>query len=135
MSFQAVTAYERFVARAKDAVSGAPYWKFIDNEEFARLGVEDDVATLTWLDISSGYYGSWETDSCSISFPASILALSDEDFAAWKAEEDAKYKREKMEREQAEKAAAAAAKKAHTEAVLTHGVIVDGKRYKLVPNG
>lgn len=91
MSFAAIGAYERWLTRAKAVVSGAPFWKSIDNEDFARLEVDGRQATLWWLDISSGYYGSWETDSLSVSFDASLLTMPEKDFVAWKAEERAKY--------------------------------------------
>jgi hypothetical protein len=98
VSFDALTVYERYLARAKEIVSGAPYWKFIDNEDFARLTVDGAEATLSWLDISSECSGSWETGSINVSFPNTLLTLPEKVFHVWKAEERAKYNKREEDR-------------------------------------
>ncbi len=133
MTFAAVTAYERYLARAKEVVSGAPFWKSVDNEDFAQLSVDGAEATLSWLDISSGYYGGYETDRESVSFPATLLAMPEDAFKKWKAEQRAEYDRTQEEAARAAAARQTAAAKAQAEAILTHGVVVDGNAYKLVP--
>lgn len=61
-----------------------------------RITVNGDKATLSWANVSHDY-GECSLDRETSEFQASLLALSDEAFSQWKAEENARQKLRRKE--------------------------------------
>ena len=97
-----VEAYDALIDRAIQIANGAPYNMFCSEEDYARLQFEGVNAVLTWPEAQSGYYNSVSIEKQRVKFPAALLALSPEDFAKWKAAEQAKAQASAMERRAAE---------------------------------
>ena len=98
------TDYDEVMQRAIKVLSGAPYRKYLQNEEYARWVItEDDQVRVDWLEIGSGYYGDWETENCHATFPVALLRMSAKEFAAWKAEHEAEAKAVEAARQAAAK--------------------------------
>ena len=133
MSFDSVTQYEKYLQRALQVVSGAPYFKYVENQEFARLAVDGEDAVLSWLEIASGYEGYYETEKESATFPASLLLLPYAEFSAWQDKEKSEWLLAQKLQQQCAAEMAARAQEAEMNAILTKGVVLAGKRYKLVP--
>lgn len=78
-----IEQYDALVERAKEIVKNSPKFVWIDNEAFCKLAVSEDEATLSWPESESGYYDSYTIENRSATFPAHLLTMPDEDFAAW----------------------------------------------------
>jgi hypothetical protein len=52
------TLYEaaQILERARLIVSGAPFWQSADDEEFAKIVIDGEKATLFWPEVHSGYH-------------------------------------------------------------------------------
>lgn len=86
--------YDAMVAKAIEVVHGGPpYWGFVYNQEWPRLSVDGDTATLRWC-IEGIEYGAPDLGSEECSFPVRLLLIPAPELAAWKAKEAAKYVRE-----------------------------------------
>jgi hypothetical protein len=125
-----VNAYEGLLKRAESYLRGAPYWKFLQNVEFARfrfagppdsddsycqLNVDrpDEPAMRLEVTYAASDYGGYCNEVDSFWVPISVLTMSDEAFAAWKAEAAATYEL----RKRAETAAQYRAREAEERAV------------------
>ena len=112
----AIDLYGALVARAVRVVAGAPFWKYVSESEsgFACLSIEGETATLVWPEASGGLDegSSIEPESCS--FPVALLFISDDELAAWRAEQRTIYERV----EQARLTVIASATEARERAVL-----------------
>lgn len=90
------------IDRARFITEGAPFF-MIAEEEFAKIVIDGEMATLFWPEINGGYYagdGCMERQNCS--FPASLLLLSLSELKAWKLSEQARH--DAKERENSERA-------------------------------
>lgn len=105
-------AYDTLIDRATAALSGAPFWQYIDEDNPARLVIEGDTATLEVADAVSGYEGLCLLEIEKHSFPVELLTIPDAAFAQWKAAEDRRYHERKAENRAKELAASKVAKEA-----------------------
>ncbi len=64
------------------------YSMTVAEPDYANLIVDGDTATLVWPEYTSDYYGGGYLERQSVSFPANLLLLSDDELAAWKAEKE-----------------------------------------------
>ena len=91
--------YEALVSRALEIIVKAPYWKFAyEAEDWARLTIEGNDATITWPEVYVEYESpSIERESCS--FKASLLFITDDELAIWKKEQLEVYEKAQEERD------------------------------------
>lgn len=88
--------YDQLVAKAIKIANGWPWAsdKPGDYVDVVRLSAKDGVATLEWTEDDAYDYGH-HTESRS--FPIGMLDWTDEQFAAWYVEEEARLKRKSDE--------------------------------------
>jgi hypothetical protein len=98
----ALSEYSQILDRACQITMGPPFWMRAE-EEYARLVITGDVATLFWPEVESGYYNSCSIERQSAKFPAELLLMSQDELSAWKAEQKRLYE----EKESAERKAKA----------------------------
>ena len=98
-----IAKYENLIERALGVAKGPPHWAFVYNEEFARVHVDDGVAILSWTHAVSDYDG-YTDETESVEFPSSLLVVSAEVVAEWKAAEKKKYDSEQARKVEAERA-------------------------------
>ena len=104
-----IEQYNALVARAIEAVADDEY---IVEEWACRVSVEGDRATLHYPELEAGYYDDYRTEHRKVSFPAHLLTMPAEEFAAWKrmskkrkeeanqaAIEESRRQQERLERE------------------------------------
>ncbi len=79
--------YEVLISRALEIVDRAPFWKCVYGaEEWARLTIEGNVATIAWPEVYLEYDNPViDRESCS--FKASLLFITDEELTTWKKEQ------------------------------------------------
>lgn len=96
----AISEVEQILERAFLITDGPPFF-MIAEQEYARISVDGDEATLIWPEYAGGYYagdGSIETQS--IKFPAELLLMSIDQLKVWKAAHRKQYDdNEKAKRE------------------------------------
>ena len=104
-----IEQYNALVSRAIEAVDD----ENIVEEWACRVSVEDDMATLHYPELEAGYYDDdYHTEQRKVSFPAHLLTMPAEEFAAWKrmskkrkdeanqaAIEESRRQQERLERE------------------------------------
>lgn len=110
---ETVAAYLALCSRAIAVVEGAPYWQSVDREDWVRVCVDNGTATLHHFEIG---YDSPVLDADTCEFPVSLLTMSDDDFASWKAEQRRIYDEQQKQETAAAKQAAAAAAEARDRA-------------------
>ena len=93
-----IEAYDALIRRAVAVVDGAPYWQDPE-EDHASLVIENDNATLTWPTMISAY-GDGYLEAKRISFPVTLLLLSDYDLKVWKSDQMAIYNAEQTKKKQ-----------------------------------
>jgi hypothetical protein len=86
MTKDLVATYDKLIARACD-IASVGFRMYCDHEEFARLSIEGDTATLMWPEAQSGYYNSCSIETQAAKFPAALLDLSADDYAVWQKSE------------------------------------------------
>ena len=74
-----IDAYCDLLARALKVVSAHPHYVYTDNEDNARVWIDGETAHLSWIEYESDYYGGGTCSTCSTSFPAELLVMSDSD--------------------------------------------------------
>jgi len=92
---QAIEAYETLLARARKIIGSAPYFSSA-HDDFAQLKIDGGEAVLSWPEVHSGYYDSTSIEEQSISFPADLLSMSDDDLMIWQAEKRRIYEEAKL---------------------------------------
>ena len=104
-----IEQYNALVSRAIEAVDD----ENIVEEWACRVSVEGDMATLHYPELEAGYYDDdYHTEHRKVSFPAHLLTMPAEEFAAWKrmskkrkdeanqaAIEESRRQQERLERE------------------------------------
>lgn len=91
-----LAAHKALIDRALKLTGMNEYHKYVERPEFAVLEIRGDDAILSWPEYESGYYdegGSISTET--FVFHVDFLALSEEDFEKWRADEEADYKKRK----------------------------------------
>ena len=81
-------------ARALAVVNGQPYDEGIDGveAEFMKVRIEGDEAVVTWPTVDGDYYdGPGYLKSDEVRFPAHLLTMSDDEFAAYQADAQHEY--------------------------------------------
>lgn len=110
-SQQVAFEYDELLQRALRVPGDAPYWSCLDNTEWARIVIDGDATTLYWPEATS----DWDVpkiEQQEISFPTSLLFLTDEEVAQWKKEQRAIYDAEQEKIAEADHAARIAATEA-----------------------
>lgn len=106
---KALDLVEKACLRAFMVLTGPPYQKCIDNEDESYLYLDGEEAVLVVPivlseDDGSGYPGGYLSHEV-FRFPASLLALSDDEFEKWRNKEKIQYestqRRERRLREEA----------------------------------
>lgn len=108
---QAGFEYHEALERALRIPGDAPYWCCLDNTEWARIVIDGDTTTLYWPEATT----DWDVpkiEQQEISFPTSLLFLTDEEVAQWKKEQRAIYDAEEAKKAEADHAAHVAATEA-----------------------
>lgn len=105
----AIEAYDALLERALSIIDKAPYWTYVHEPFWARLDIEGDEATLSLPRAGGGGYD----DPCTIeredvTFLTALLFLSEEELAAWKAEQMSLYEEAEQQRKANNRAAAEA---------------------------
>lgn len=70
--------YNELLQRALLIVSKAPYYHGVEHEENAVLTIEEDEASISWIEAESDYYGGYSVNERMGSFPARLLLESDD---------------------------------------------------------
>ena len=97
------------ITRALAVVNGRPYNEGLSRveAEFAKVHIEGDEAVVRWPTVDGGYDdGPGYLRSDEVRFPAHLLAMSDDEFAAHQAEAQREYDeriRRQMEASQRER--------------------------------
>ncbi len=121
----------KITQRAVTIVSGEPYHQCADDDDkFVQLVLEEDgaVATLSWPKAVEYCIEIEE-----FKFPAVLLTLSDADLTAWRDAETAKRKEAEKKAAVARLQWAAGQEQRQADALLQQGMVLAGKKYKLVP--
>jgi len=107
--------------RAKIITVDAPFWMGAEREEFAKIVIDGDKATLSWPEVESGYYNSCSIEIQSVTFPSELLLMSIDEIKVWKKDQRAKYDAEQkaqQDRDMRERAERQTALELQTLAVL-----------------
>jgi hypothetical protein len=104
------------VPRALTIIGEAPYWTFVGEPQWAKLSVEDKVATLSWPEAAT-YYDSTTIETRSKSFDVALLFRSAADIKDWKVEQRRLYDAAQV-KQQAQRVADAEAKERQVLAAL-----------------
>ncbi len=89
----ALDLVDRLTKRAIKVVEKAPHWKWVDNEDWARLVIhEAGEVELEWFKTTIEY-DSPHLEEHSVTFPFVLLTMHEAAFEAWKAAELEKYNR------------------------------------------
>lgn len=116
-----VNAYDDLLKKAFYIVEnaprwgGTPYWQF--DSQFARLNIDDDVATIRWPESVGGYEGEHSIEEQTFSFDTDMLTWSMEEIKAWHRSEARQAKKDKQLREAQAKANREASERATFEAL------------------
>ena len=82
------------ITRALAVVNGRPYNECLEGveAEFMKVRIEGDEAVVTWPTVDGDYYdGPGYLKSDEVRFPAHLLTMSDDEFAAYQADAQREY--------------------------------------------
>lgn len=96
----AIDLVDRLLTRALLTIQGAPYWKYVDEPDYAFIEIEDDNCFVYWPSVDHAEELSG-IEQGQASFPARLLFISSDEFSQWRAAEKKRYKDEKRARAQA----------------------------------
>lgn len=82
-----IAGNDELIDRAKVILRAAPNFTSVPDEQYVRLSIEGDVATLTWPESHSGYYDSCSLEEQSQNFPAELLFMTLAESAVWSTEQ------------------------------------------------
>jgi hypothetical protein len=99
-----ISEYDDLVARALAIVKAAPMHGYVEQEDYARLGINDQGVYLFWPETERDYGYDRIVMRNSNCFDPALLLLSPEEFEKWKAEEKRIYD-ERLKAEAKQKAA------------------------------
>ncbi len=89
----ALDLVDRLLKRAIKVVERAPYWKYVDNDDWARLVIhEAGEVELEWFE-NTVEYDSPHLEEHSVTFPVVLLTMPEAAFEKWKEAELEKYHR------------------------------------------
>ncbi len=94
----ALNLIDRLMKRAIKVVEKAPYWKWVDNKDWARLFIhEDGEVKLEWFE-NTIKYDNPHLEEHSVTFPFVLLTMPEAAFERWKEAELEKHNRAEEQR-------------------------------------
>lgn len=81
---------DQILDRAVLITGDAPFYMQAD-DEYAKLEIDGNKATLSWPEHTSDYYGGGYLERQSVTFPSELLLMSTDEIGVWKAEELRKH--------------------------------------------